>query len=169
MAADLAKHLEGLCEYLALSAICPCKQPSLAAIGTDGHGQRLCEPFDLRFCRLRSIPHLLAKGRRGEEPVAHRLNRCPVAGFHLTRRLHLYCGGKDLKAGRAPQPDGRCIGFDDRIELLRAVAIRACWPRTRRHGACPHPRHAAADGQQSQHWRRVPPGRDASDERSHSR
>jgi hypothetical protein len=34
--------------------------------------------------------------------------------------------GKDLKAERAPQPDRCCIGFEDRIELHRTVAVRAC-------------------------------------------
>jgi hypothetical protein len=34
--------------------------------------------------------------------------------------------GKDLKAERAPQPDRRRIGFDNRIELHRPVAVCAC-------------------------------------------
>jgi hypothetical protein len=125
MPIDLAKLLEGSWEYRVLSAMCPCKPPSLADVGTDRHGPRPYEPFDLRFCHLRSIPHLCQKGT-DEEPVAHRLNRCPAAGFHLTHRLHLYYGGKDLKAERAPQPDRGRIGFDDRIELLRAVAVHTC-------------------------------------------
>jgi 3-keto-L-gulonate-6-phosphate decarboxylase len=36
----------------------------------------------------------------------------------------LWHRGRDLKAERAPQPDRRCIGFDNRIELHRPVAIR---------------------------------------------
>jgi hypothetical protein len=35
-------------------------------------------------------------------------------------------GGKDLEAEGAPQPDRRRIGFDNRIELHRPVAVCAC-------------------------------------------
>ena|SRR6185437_7219290 len=34
--------------------------------------------------------------------------------------------GKDLEAERAPQPDRRRIGFDNRIELHRPVAVCTC-------------------------------------------
>ena len=41
----------------------------------------------------------------------------------VTKRLR-HCG-KDLKAEGAPQPNRRSIGFDDRIELHRPVAVCA--------------------------------------------
>ena len=47
-----------------------------------------------------------------------------VSVCRVTKRLRHR--GKDLKAEGAPQPDSRCIGFDDRIELHRPVAVRAC-------------------------------------------
>src|SRR5215475_1691744 len=47
-----------------------------------------------------------------------------VSVYRVAKRLRHR--GEDLKAERAPQPDRRCIGFDDRIELHRPVAVRAC-------------------------------------------
>src|SRR5262249_14692225 len=47
-----------------------------------------------------------------------------ISVYRVTKRL--WHGGQDLKAERAPQPDRWRIGFDDRIELHRPVAIGAC-------------------------------------------
>ena len=47
-----------------------------------------------------------------------------VSVRRVTKRLRHR--GKDLKAEGAPQPNRRLIGFDDRIELHRPVAVRAC-------------------------------------------
>jgi hypothetical protein len=47
-----------------------------------------------------------------------------VSVCRVMKRLR-HCG-KDLKAEGAPQPDRRRIGFDNRIELHRPVAVCAC-------------------------------------------
>ena len=56
--------------------------------------------------------------------------KCPVHDVEanvsvcrMTKRLRHR--GKDLKAEGAPQPDRRGVGFDDRIELHRPIAVRA--------------------------------------------
>jgi hypothetical protein len=45
-----------------------------------------------------------------------------VSVYRVTKRLRNR--GKDLKAERAPQPDRRRVGFDNRVELHRPIAVR---------------------------------------------
>jgi len=47
-----------------------------------------------------------------------------VSVCRVTKRLRYR--GEDLKAERAPQPNCRCVGLDDRIELHGPVAVRSC-------------------------------------------
>jgi hypothetical protein len=64
---------------------------------------------------------------RGELTASQRLIHdveSNVSVKRVTKRLRHR--GKDLKAERAPQPDRRRIGFDNRIELHRPVAVCAC-------------------------------------------
>jgi hypothetical protein len=47
-----------------------------------------------------------------------------VSVCRVTKRLRHR--GENLKAEGTPQPDRRCIGFDNRIELHRPIAVCAC-------------------------------------------
>jgi hypothetical protein len=90
------------------------QQPSLEAVGTDGHGQHLYEPSDVRFCHLRKISHFLAK--RAPQRGARRasINRCPVTAA-VVRCDHGVVSAQTFQRWRYPLPLSAFRDADDRL------------------------------------------------------
>jgi hypothetical protein len=85
-------------------------------------------PADLAAAERAAAEFLAALGR--ERPPSFASKR-PVHDVEANEPVcwvieRLRHRGKDPKAEGAPQPDRRCVGFDDRIELHRPVAVGAC-------------------------------------------